>query len=83
MRYYLAEVSLIPPDRSNGAVWMGDYWVSCQIQARQMHLRISRYGGFFEDVQTGTYYEIPMELRASWHLFLTHQLLALEESHNN
>lgn len=83
MKYYLAAVSVIPAERSSGAVWMGDYWVSCQLNEQTKYLRVSRYGGFFEDIEKELYYEIPMELRTTWHLFLTHQLLALQQAHSN
>src|SRR5215469_8933839 len=55
--YYLNDVTQIPTDQTQGIAWMGDYWVTCKWQDSLRFLRISRYGGFFEDMRTGLYNE--------------------------
>ncbi len=67
MKYYLSDVSPVPIEKTKGVVWMGYYRVSCQLLDTTRVLLISRYGGFFADLSTKVYYEIPVAERASWY----------------
>jgi len=75
--YYLNHLQQIPTTKTQGIAWMGDYWATCKWQDSLRFLRISRYGGFFEDMSSGLYYELPSDLRPSWQQYLTHQFLAI------
>ena len=66
MKYYMSDVLQIPTENTKGAVWMGYYHASCQLRDTTRRLLISRYGGFFEDLATNSFYEIPIPDRASW-----------------
>ena len=84
MREFLVGLAPIPREKSNYAAWMGDYYVSCLLRDTVRFLRLSRYGGFFVDLNTGQYYEIPLEKRTDWHLFLVDQFGAVKNmSHYN
>jgi len=78
MRRFLIDLTIIPTEKSNYAAWMGDYFVSCTLKDTVRFLRFSRYGGFFVDLNTGQYYEIPLEKRTDWHLFLVDQFGAVK-----
>lgn len=82
MKRYLQDVSPISAARSNGAVWMGEYWVTCNYEDSAKVVRVSNYGGFFLDTATGIYYEIPMPLRAEWHTFLVKEFIDLQNKSN-
>lgn len=75
IRFYLSAVHTIAVDQTAGIVWMGDYWATCKWHDTVRILRLSRYAGFFEDMRTGIYYEIPIEFRSSWQLYLTQTYL--------
>jgi hypothetical protein len=75
IKFYLSQVTLIDSSRSAGAIWMGDYWVSCEYRGKFKIVRLSRYGGFFMDWDTGNYFEIPIDKRGMWHQYLIHQFL--------
>lgn len=83
MEYYLRRVEMIPRERSNGAVWMGDYWATCLLGDTTRILILSHYGGFFADFATGQYYELPLELRAAWHDYLNSKYLSLKREKQN
>jgi hypothetical protein len=82
MRQFLEGLTIIPHEKSEYAVWMGDYYVSCVLKDTMRIIRVSRYGGFFVDLDTGQYYEIPGEKRSAWHLFLVKQFGALKNFDN-
>lgn len=75
---YLVPATGIDSNRSSGAVWMGEYWVSFDLKDSVKILRVSRYGGFFVDVDSGAYYEIPLGQRSSWYQFLTREYMKME-----
>jgi len=76
-RYFNA-IHQIPANQTQGIAWMGDYWASFNFRDSLKIIRVSRYGGFFQDMQTGLYYEIPIDMRASWQLYFTHLFLAVK-----
>lgn len=71
MSYYLSNVSQILSVGPGGAAWMGYYRVTCRLSDTTRPILVSNYGGFFEDLFTGKYYEIPIPDRASWLDYLT------------
>ena len=73
MQQFLSDLKMIPSEKSNYAAWMGDYYISCTLRDTIRFLRLSRYGGFFVDLNTGQYYEISLQKRTDWHLFLVDQ----------
>lgn len=75
VKYYLSQARPIDSSRSAGAIWMGDYWVSCQYDGKLKIVRLSRYGGFFMDWESGNYFEIPIDQRGMWHQYLIQQFL--------
>jgi len=75
VKYYLNQARSIDSSRSAGAVWMGDFWASCEYGGKLKIVRLSRYGGFFMDWDTGNYFEIPIDQRGPWHQYLTQQFL--------
>jgi hypothetical protein len=79
MRQFLQGFTIIPHEKSEYAVWMGDYYISCVLKESIKFMRVSRYGGFFVDLDAGQYYEIPLEKRSAWHLFLVKNFGALKE----
>jgi hypothetical protein len=80
LQYYLHGATLIPSEKTTGAAWMGDYWASCKLNDTLKIIRISRYGGFFVDLDSDHYYEIPLSFRASWHEYINRQYLAFRNS---
>ena len=78
VQYFLTGFKIIPADRSDGIMWQGDFYASCKMDGHIRFLRISRYGGFFLDLKSNLYYEIPMEKRAEWHLFLTKSFMRID-----
>jgi hypothetical protein len=76
--YFITGAVLLPPERSQGIYWMGDFYASCEAETRRKLLRLSRYGGFFVDVETNSYFEIPMEKRSRWHSFLVNEYMRVQ-----
>jgi len=48
------------------SIWMGAYYVTCQLDGVIRKIDISVYGGFFYDELTHSYYQIPSYLRNEW-----------------
>ena len=82
MRQFLNGCTIIPHEKSDFAVWMGDYYASCILNDTMRFIRLSRYGGFFVDLDSGQYYEIPAGKRSAWHFFLVKQFGALKNNNN-
>ena len=82
IHHYLSDLIQIPLDQTQGIAWMGDYWATCNFQDSLRFLRISRYGGFFEDMRSGIYFEIPINLRSTWQLYLTHAFILAKQYQN-
>jgi hypothetical protein len=78
MKYYMHLAVAIDTNRSAGANWMGEYWGSCKYLQKVRLIRISRYGGFFRDEDSGLYYELPIDLRSAWYGYLNNRYLTLE-----
>ena len=79
MRSYLTQIRGIPPNESVGTAWMGDYWLTCNIDSTTKVLRVSRYGGFFVDFGTGLYYELPEDQHRSWQRYLNDRYIAVRQ----
>jgi hypothetical protein len=75
---YLKDASMIPREKSAGAVWMGSYWVSYLNGSHPHLLKVSSYGGFFVDWNTGDYYELPIWERQSWLTYLSSAAVELQ-----
>jgi hypothetical protein len=76
---FLNVATLIPTERTVGAVWMGaPYWVSYEKGGSLYLLKISTYGGFFVDNSDGFYYELPVEERAPWLNYFSHQSILIQ-----
>jgi len=77
---YLRDATIVPSEKTKGAVWMGSYWVSYKADAHLYLLRISYYGGFFVDVNTGVYYELPVEERQNWLAYFSNAAIRLQST---
>ena len=75
---FLNTATSIPSERTNGAVWMGIYWVSYQVGQSVYMFKVSKYGGFFVDGNDGLYYELPIEERGQWLNYFSHQSILLQ-----
>jgi|SRR6185437_2842916 len=80
MRGFLINDSLLPSERTKNAVWMGFYRVSCRIADKTKILIVSRYGGFFADLATRQYYQIPISQISDWNAYLDTQFSDLHKS---
>jgi len=69
---------VIPQAKSAGAVWMGSYWVSYLTDSHPHLLKISSYGGFFVDWNTGDYYELPIWERQNWLTYFSSAAVELQ-----
>jgi hypothetical protein len=83
MNYYLSGVSILPEERTRGAAWMGDYWISGQFRDSTKIFRVSNYGGFFTDVATGKYYVVKNDLRQPWLYMFTRTIVSFQKSPPN
>jgi hypothetical protein len=76
--HYLKDATVIPTEKTKGAVWMGAYWVSYKTDTHLYLLKISYYGGFFVDENTGIYYELPVWERQNWLTYFSNAAIQLQ-----
>lgn len=71
MCQFLQHDTLLPIERTkDGVVWMGFFRVSCNIQKKTRILIVSKYGGFFADLETKRYYTIPLANVSNWNDYI-------------
>src|SRR5215469_14099862 len=51
-------------------VWMGGYVATCRVGGTDRKVDLSRYGGYFYDEKTSTYYQLPTEKIDAWLAFV-------------
>jgi hypothetical protein len=59
--------------------WMGGYVATCEINGAPRKIELSRYGGYFYDEKSSTYYQIPMEKIDAWLAFIQYSYMAFGE----
>jgi hypothetical protein len=62
--------------------WMGGYVATCKINGTFRKIEISRYGGYFYDEKSGTYYQLPVDKIDAWLSFFQDSYLALVTKQN-
>lgn len=70
----LQEVKNINP------VWTGLYVASCELDNKRRKILFSRYGGFFFDESSKSYYQIAENLRQDWINFLNESSKAIDQN---
>jgi hypothetical protein len=78
--HYLKDATVVPSEKSKGAVWMGSYWVSYNADSHIYLLKISYYGGFFVDANTGVYYELPVWERQNWLAYFSNAAIQMQST---
>ena len=61
-------------------VWTGLYVASCELDNKKRKLLFSRYGGFFFDESSKSYYQIPENLRQEWIDFLNESSKSIDQN---
>jgi len=80
---FLKKATLVPKEKTVGVAWMSWYWVSYELNHSLFILKISNYGGFFLDQNSGTYYQVPVEERKDWLSYFSGQAVILEGKKSN
>lgn len=75
MRMFLNHVQRI---KNINPVWTGLYVASCDLDNKKRKLLFSRYGGFFFDENSKSYYQIDENLRQEWINFLNESSKSIE-----
>jgi len=61
---FIKQAEIWPKEKTS--IWMGAYYVTCQLDGSIRKIDISVYGGFFYEELTHRYYQIPDYLRNGW-----------------
>jgi hypothetical protein len=68
------------PSTAQGAAWMGFYRISCTIHDTTRLLFVSKYGGFFADVDTKQYFQIPIDNVREWNAYFDSKFSELHKN---
>lgn len=77
MRIFLKNLQEI---KNINPVWTGLYVASCELNNTKRKILFSRYGGFFFDERSKSYYQIPENLRQNWINFLNESSKSIDEN---
>ncbi len=73
IKRFFSSATIWPKDKAS--LWMGLFTASFETgDSKTRKIIISTYGGFFYDSAEKRYYELPLELRKEWYLFINDQL---------
>jgi len=72
---FLHGVEAIPADAR--PVWMGGFVATCLYDGKIRKILISSYGGFFYDQTSGTFFQLPAQMKDDWLQYINSCLSAL------
>jgi hypothetical protein len=75
MKIFLKDLQEI---KNTNPVWTGLYVATCDLDNKKRKLLFSRYGGFFFDENSKSYYQIDENLRQEWINFLNASSKSIE-----
>jgi hypothetical protein len=75
MAYFIKSATIL--NTKAPLAWMGGYITTCTVNGRLRKVEISRYGGYFYDEKSSTYYQLPTEKIDAWLAFMQDAYLKL------
>ena len=57
---------VLPLPADEGPAWMGGAVATCLYDGKIRKILISSYGGFFYDQASGTFYQLPVQVKDRW-----------------
>jgi len=75
MSYFLHSTDPFPADAR--PTWMGGVVATCLYDGKIRKILISSYGGFFYDQTSGTFFQLPAQMKDDWLQYINSCLSAL------